>query len=52
VYLLSAAQVELSEPQMFNVVLGSLPVLILVWIAAGFSFLMYRLYPPHVSAAG
>ncbi len=52
VYLLSAAQVELSEPQMFNAVLGSLPVLILVWLAAGLSFLLYGLYHPHVSAVG
>ncbi len=48
-YRLSTSGVGLNEPQMFNIILGSLPALLLVSLAAGLSFLLYTKYPPQVS---
>ena len=48
-YLHAATQVKLPEPAMFNAVFGSPAVLLLITVAAGLSFLLYRLYSPHIS---
>lgn len=47
-YTNAITHVDLSEPQMFNAVLGGFPAMLVVSLAAGLSFLLYRIYPPPV----
>jgi membrane protease YdiL (CAAX protease family) len=46
VYFYFTTQAELSEPQKFNAVFGNSAVLLFVAIAAGISFLLYRVCSP------